>query len=294
MKIIFSRKGFDSGIGGVASPIFPSGALHTLPIPESVPSHHSKRYKEIQVGNLSLGPIVHDLTEGRIKPEWFAHLDPDLNPLSIPRPAHWRPVFGQAGAAEKHLQNQGVKEGDVFVFYGWFREVELVSGAYRYVKHAPDLHVIFGWLQVEQRLPVDALSAIPVWAHDHPHCKTLKYRSIDSVYISTNHLHVPGGETHRSGAGMFPRFAPELCLTASGQSRSIWRLPPWFYPRSSCLSYHSDLSRWARDKDAVLLRTVGRGQEFVLDCQEYPEAIQWLCHLLCLSDTVEQTQALLL
>jgi Nucleotide modification associated domain 3 len=110
MKIIFSRKGFDSGIGGVASPIFPSGELQTLPIPESVPSHHSKRYKEIQAGGLS---------------------------------------------------------------------------------------------------------------------------------------------------------------------------------------YHGDKSRWARDGDAVLLRTVGRGQEFVLDCQEYPEAIQWLCHLLCLSDTPRQTESLL-
>ncbi len=69
MKIILSRKGFDSGIGGVASPIFPSGDLHTLPIPESIYSPHSKRYKDIQAGGLSLGPIVSDLTEGRIQPE---------------------------------------------------------------------------------------------------------------------------------------------------------------------------------------------------------------------------------
>lgn len=291
MKIILSRKGFDSRIGGVASPIFPSGELHTLPIPESIPGPHSKRYKEIQAGGLSLGSIVYDLTAGRIQPERFAHLDPDLNPLSIPRPAHWRPVFGQIGAAEKHLQNQGVKEGDVFVFYGWFRKVERVSGTYRYVKHAPDLHVIFGWLQVGQRLSVDALSEIPAWAQDHPHCKALKYHPTDSLYISTNYLHVPGAEAHRPGAGVFPRFAPALRLTATGQSRSIWRLPPWFYPRSSCLSYHSDKSRWTRDADTVLLRTVGRGQEFVLDCQEYPEALEWLYQLLCLQDRAEQTQA---
>lgn len=125
MKIILSRKGFDAGPGGVASPIFPSGALCSLPIPESFPSHRSKRYKEIQVGNQSLGTIVNDLTGGRVKPDTFAHLDPDLNALSVPRQTNWRPVFGQAGAAEKHLQNQGVKEGDVFVFYGWFRQVEL-------------------------------------------------------------------------------------------------------------------------------------------------------------------------
>lgn len=38
------------------------------------------------------------------------------------------------------------------------------------------------------------------------------------------------------------------------------------------------------DGDTVLLNTVGRGQEFVLDCQDYPEAVQWLSQLLCLYD----------
>src|SRR5258708_35785109 len=85
MKIILSRKGFDAGIGGVASPIFPSGELYSLPIPESFPSRYSKRYKEIQVGNQSLGTIVNDLTGGRVKTDNFSHLDPDLNVLSVPR-----------------------------------------------------------------------------------------------------------------------------------------------------------------------------------------------------------------
>lgn len=142
---------------------------------------------------------------------------------------------------------------------------------------------------MERRLSVDTPLEILAWEQDHPHRKALKYHPIDSIYISTNYLHVPGEEAHRPGAGIFPRFAPELCLTASGQSRSIWRLPSWFYPRSSYLSYHSDKSHWTRDEDTVLLRTVGRGQEFVLDCQEYPEALEWLCQLLCLQDNAEQT-----
>lgn len=292
MKIILSRKGFDSGIGGVASPIFPSGELRTLPIPESSPGHQSKRYQEIQAGDHSLGTIVHDLSRGKVQLEAFAHLDPDLDAGSVPRSANWRPVFGQAGAAERHLQNQGVKEGDVFVFYGWFRQAEWVSGKYRYVSTAPDLHVIFGWLQVGQRLSVDSWLEIPVWARDHPHCEARKYSRLDSLYISASHLHLPSTEIHMPGAGMFRRFAPELCLTAPHQSRSIWQLPAWFYPRepSSSLSYHSNLRRWKLNDDTVLLRSVGRGQEFVLDCQAYPEAVPWLCQLLCLYDTVEQTQ----
>lgn len=34
MKIILSRKGFDSSVGGVASPLFPDGTLLSLPIPD--------------------------------------------------------------------------------------------------------------------------------------------------------------------------------------------------------------------------------------------------------------------
>ena len=288
MKIILSRKGFDSGIGGVASPIFPSGELHTLPIPESFPSHQSKRYQEIRAGVHSLGTVVHDLSRGKIQPEAFVHLDPDLDAGSVPRPANWRPVFGQAGAAERHLQNQGVKVGDVFVFYGWFRQVELISGKYRYVGTAPDLHVIFGWLQIGQRLSVKSLSEIPDWARDHPHYKARKYSRLNSIYISTSRLRLAGTEIHKLGAGIFHRFTPELQLTAPYQSRSIWQLPAWFYPRerASFLSYHSNLNRWELNGDTVLLRSVGRGQEFVLDCQEYPEAVQWFCQLLSLHKTI--------
>ncbi len=287
MKIILSRKGFDAGSGGVASPIFPSGELRTLPIPEPFPGRHARLYKEIRVGDYASGAIVHDLTRGKITPEMFAHLDPDLDAFSVLRPPNWRPIFGQAGAAEMHLQNQGVKEGDVFLFYGWFRQIELISGKYRYVRNAPDLHVIFGWLQIERRIPVASIAEIPEWAWGHPHCKEQPYSSLDSLYISTSHLHLPGVEIHRPGAGVFHRFVSDLCLTAPHQSRSIWQLPKWFYPHqlTHSLSYHSDLSRWRLDGDSVLLRSVGRGQEFVLDCQDYPEAIQWLAQLLRLEDT---------
>jgi hypothetical protein len=34
MRIIFSRKGFDSSSGGVPSPIFPDGRMLSLPIPD--------------------------------------------------------------------------------------------------------------------------------------------------------------------------------------------------------------------------------------------------------------------
>ncbi len=281
MKIILSRKGFDAGIGKVPNPIFQSGELCSLPIPENAPGSRSKRYEEIKINNLSLGAIVHQLTRGKIRPDDPAHLDPDLNPESIPRQVGWKPVFGQAGTAETHLQNHNVRDGDIFIFYGWFRQIEPYEGSYRYVKNAPDLHVIFGWLQIERRVPVFNRSEIPSWALDHAHFVREKHSNPNSIYISTDHLQLPGTSIKLPGAGIFPKFDPVLCLTAPGMSRSKWRLPPWFYPaqKKSRLSYHTNMGRWESRKEHVLLNTVGRGQEFVLDCQDYPEAIAWLCDI---------------
>jgi hypothetical protein len=295
MKIILSRKGFDSAAGKVASPIFPSGEMCSLPIPEGGPDKRSTLYGQITVGGRNLGEVVAGLTRGRLTPGDAAHLDPDLNCDSIPRQANWRPLFGQAGASESHLRRSGVGEGDVFVFYGWFRQVEFVGaplaapGGYRYVRGAPDLHVIFGWLQVERRISLDDAKQIPSWARYHPHCIRRPYSKVDSLYISTRRLRLPGaghplGDDKR-GAGVFGRFHPALCLTAAGMSRSTWRLPGWFHPagKTSALSYHSNPARWTMEEHYVLLDSVGRGQEFVLDCEEYPEALDWLCGLLRLS-----------
>jgi hypothetical protein len=59
MKIILSRKGFDSGSGGCPSPIFPDGSLMSLPIPDK----QSKiSYNEINCNHkVSLGEVVSQL-----------------------------------------------------------------------------------------------------------------------------------------------------------------------------------------------------------------------------------------
>ena len=44
MKIILSRKGFDSGYGGMPSPILPNGIMLSMPIPSNGFKilHHNK------------------------------------------------------------------------------------------------------------------------------------------------------------------------------------------------------------------------------------------------------------
>lgn len=286
MKIILSRKGFDSSIGKVASPIFPSEALCSLPIPERSAAKHRLSYGAVQYGGRPLGDLVAQLTGGRIGPASLVHLDPDLRGASLPRLPDWKPLFGQAAAAESHLQRHGVRAGDVFVFFGWFKEVMETACGYAYRPDGKDKHVIFGWLQVERRIPVTDRAAIPPWALYHPHCQGPPYSATDSLYIATDRLRLDGRELGRPGAGVFRCFDARLCLTTPDAKRSLWRLPGWFDPHGGrpALTYHGNLNRWNPANDHVHLDSAKRGQEFVLDCEAYPEAIEWLAELFRLAE----------
>lgn len=278
MRIILSRKGFDSACGGVPSPIFPDGKLCTLPIPYP---GSGIRYSQVKWNGTDLGTLVEQLTQRRIQGDHEVHLDPDLNPLSVPRQPGWRGLFGQIKAAKTHLATEGVSAGDLFLFFGWFRRVDTLSGRLTYVRGAPQLHVLFGWLQVGS---VETVAAFPEgdrqWADYHPHFRK-PLASISALYVASDTLRLPGLKVKLPGAGMFPAFKPALCPTAPSASRSIWQLPRWFYPDGGkkALSCHSDPSRWQLNGDSVYLRTVSRGQEFVLDCDGYPESGEWLAGL---------------
>jgi hypothetical protein len=119
MKIIFSRKGFDSASGGLPSPILPDGRMLSLPIPDK---RSPISYSDIGWHEYNLGTLVSELTNGRIHASDAAHLDPDLLQGSLVRHASWVPIFGQTGAAQGHLRKTGVEQGDVFLFFGLFRE----------------------------------------------------------------------------------------------------------------------------------------------------------------------------
>jgi hypothetical protein len=279
MKVILSRKGFDTSSGGVPSPIFSDGSILSLPIPDKA---STIAYSEI-AGNrhASVGELVEALAKR--PPTHHAHLDPDLRTDSIRRMAGWRPLFGQEGAAERHLENQGVGVGDVFLFFGLFRRVEKSVNGWRYVRSSRPVHVIFGWLQVADRVAVSNWPCDATWAAYHPHFRR-KPHPRNMVYVGADHLTAPELHSGRvPGAGLFTRFTPKLQLTEPSCSRpGLWLLPEWFYPRSrrSALSYHGDLGRWSTHGDGVLLSSVSRGQEFVIDCGDYPDAFGWVAGLL--------------
>lgn len=286
-KIILSRKGFDGSNGGVPSPILPDGDLWSIPIHEaSGATHSSTRYEHIRRGGLTLGPIVNDLTRGEITAAAYTHFDPDLDNGSLcPREPGWRPIFGQGNqGAFTTLQNQGVGIGDLFLFFGWFRQVELRNGSYRYKRTATNLHVLFGWLQVGHEMsPVEAIK-FP-WAAYFPHCiiPRDRRRTERFIYTPPDTLSLPGMTSTMPGAGIFRKYHDGLRLTAPGQPlRGLWRLPSWMHPEGneSALGFHGDVAQWTPDGDHVLLRTVGRGQEFVLDAGHYPQAVDWARNII--------------
>ncbi|WP_069383501.1 hypothetical protein [Halomonas caseinilytica] len=280
MKLILSRKGFDSSAGGVPSPILPDGRLVVLPIPDA---QSSIPYGAISHAGEPLGPLVADLTRGRITADTGAHLDPDLTRESLPRQPGWRPVFGQMGQALGHLRNQGVGPGDLFLFFGLFRRVERVGGCWRWVGDAAPCHVLWGWMQVAETLSLrEALPASYAWAGYHPHCQR-QGQAANALYLARRHLCVGSDDDDLPGAGIFARYAARRRLTAVDAPRvSDWDLPDWWYPGEgrAPLSYHGDLRRWRRAAGRTALRAVARGQEFVLDTEQYPEALPWARELI--------------
>ncbi len=267
--IVLSRKGFDSTAGGCASPILPDGTMVSLPIPDG---RSPIRYRDITVHGHDVGRLVADLSGGACTGTSRAHLDPDLVASAFPRARGWRPLFGQAGGEQTVLARAGVGTGDVFLFFGWFRRVERARGRWRFVAGAPDLHVLWGWMEVERVLHLGASGeaarpSVPTWARYHPHVAGGP-RTSNTLYVAR-------------AAGVFARYDDRLRLTREGAPRSRWSLPGWFEPRGRPpLGYHHAPSRWRRAGDRVHLQSVARGQEFVLDTRAYPEAGPWLRGLL--------------
>lgn len=267
MKIIFSRKGFDSAAGGAASALV-EGRPYSFPIPSS-------REGDIGFRDLPMiGDLVADLAPAAGTPQAGCHLDPDIDESMRPRPSGWRGALGQVGAAQGHLANQGVGRGDLFLFWGLFRPV---------VKHArwqyagPPQHCIFGWLQIGDILnvgadPRAALERYP-WLADHPHVRTMGYAN-NTIYVappSLTCIDVPGAR----GWGVFRRAE---FLTAQNANRvSEWSVPDWLNPvrGGTGMSYHPS-HRWSTDGRVT---AAARGQEFVADIGARDDARAWLVEL---------------
>ena len=278
MKVVISRKGFDSSAGWMPSPILEDGRLVPLPIPSK---SDNVRMDEVDVAVDDLDGMLRDLS-GRKHPltgSTRVHLDP----LLVPPPhaeAGWRPSLGQTGSAASHLEKQGVGRGDLFLFFGWFRRVEQTVSGWAWLRGAPDIHVLFGWLEVDDwagmhRDRVHSVHKYP-WLASHPHAGPTYTDSRNGIYVGSTRSRILG--PNFLGGGRFPAWHPALQLTCGGKNnkRSLWDLPGFFLPQGRPpLTYHANPNRWTAKGDRVRLKTVGRGQEFVIDSQHYPALESW-------------------
>lgn len=238
-RVVLSRKGFDStpGAGGSPSPILEDGTMISMPIPDR---DSGISFKDV-VHRCSVGETLADLLpmiKGcRCQPHDEIHLDPDLRREAITsRDERWRPIFGQCGGAQSHLDNQNVGlcagDLDLFLFYGYFRAV---NSAFQSTRQFREGHVIFGWLQIDKRYLVTEARTTLEWAAYHPHVRLPAPERVrnelhrrnrkpdnNTIFVARDLLSflpsIPGG-------GVFPTFDTRLCLTATPTGtvrRSLW------------------------------------------------------------------------
>ncbi len=244
MRIIFSRKGFDSVAGGGASPIVASDSQWGRPI--SLPIPASGDLSRTTYGDLGLGEHAASASRGKIGAGDLCHHDPMFLGDSTA-------ILGQCGAAQGHLAKQGVGRGDVFVFFGLFE-----GGGER--QH----HRIFGYLRVEEVAPLSGATQTDLERFlklDHPHAIGM-HSANDTLYV---------------GEGITARQAsPMLRLTAPEGPVAMWQRPPWL--KRGEISYFPD--RQANWPAPDRMYRVGNGQEFVTDIGDRERPREWLTQVI--------------
>lgn len=264
MKIILSRKGFDSSNGSQPNPILPDGTLLSLPIPDE---YGNNTFSSLQWEGKSYHDIIHSLkSRTKLKPDDCCHLDPDLRSEVKSRPSGWKPAFGQAGKALTHLRNNGVSKGDLFLFFGWFKETEEINGCLRYKRRARNLHVIYAYMQIGDI--IERMADAPNWLKDHPHIGDRNERDDEhnAVYLPTDKLSFM---QNLPGSGVL-NYRPNRVLTKEGMSRRYWDLPSFF----KNVSISNNPNPWVND---VFLSAM-IGQEFVMEAT--PEILEWTKHVI--------------
>lgn len=251
MRIILSRKGFDTQYGGQPSPILPDGTLLSLPIPSKF---EKLKFSELTYNGKSYLDIIKELNPtSKINEKYTCHLDPDLRKDATIRETKWRPLFGQTKSAQGHLSKSGITNGDLFLFFGTFKATEYNNGRISYIKGASDVHVIFGYLQIGH-IHSDFGSFKPEIKY-HPHSQE---RFADDknncIYEASERLSLI---ENIEGAGCLT-FHEDLVLTKKGYSKSKWELPLFF--KDVNMSYHS-MNSFASD----YFQSAAKGQEFVIE-----------------------------
>ncbi len=272
MKIILSRKGSDgTKLGGQMPSFIFEDKFISMPIPEmgTKISYDSISFNE----NYTMGKVLQDLGKNFHE----AHLDPDLRKSALEnRPNNWRATFGQVDQSQSFLRNKAVSVGDLFLFYGWYKKLEFKNSRFQFDKKAPDVQVIWGYLEIE-KTKVVLNDKLPEWLSYHPHITMKdKFSTNNTVYIATKKLSF---DTLKAGAGMF-RYSKELVLTKYGHTRSVWRVPKIFEHVKKSFTGKVDFYEIPEEDNFLEMRLVGRClQEFLVT--DDMNIVDWAKKLIC-------------
>lgn len=221
MKVILSRKGFDSENGGIVSPILEDGTMISFPIP----STDANTYSELECSGIPYPQLLHDLNYNEGKFGVHCHIDPDLDSSRWKnKPADWFPAFGQINASASYLRNIGIAPGDIFLFFGNFHHVTRKSdGTYCHTRRTgdfyqdKDLQVIWGYLQVGEILSTETQQKTASW---HPHSIPERTGNRTNViFKASEHLSF---QPTLPGAGILP-YDQKRVLTLNGAPKATWK-----------------------------------------------------------------------
>ena len=220
MKVILSRKGFDSSNGGIVSPIMEDGTLISFPIP----SDDKDQFEDLFYLGHPYTKILQDLNYKENPKYPNCHVDPDLTQdRRSDRIEDWCPIFGQISSSASYLlKNVKVDIGDIFLFFGNYHRVKYTNGKYQYIKNSGDfysdndLQLIWGYMQGGRIIQSSEEQRKYSW---HPHSRN------DYVEDKSNVMFVASEKLSFNekmpGAGVF-KYREDRVLTAKNCNKPTW------------------------------------------------------------------------
>ncbi len=258
MKVILSRKGFEPTHGGIPSPIMPDGTLLLLPKPveEGTISYHELSYKNLSYYDI-LTSLDKDLKEPLNKAR--CHSSCYISPQNHTPPLEWYPAYFHNGLLESHLSKQKVSVGDIFLFYGWFRQTEYDSThTLRFVPDAPEQNIIFAYFQIGAIIKdISFFSKQYNW---QLHTFIDKSNSIpNTIYLPTKKLSY---NNHQPGCDVLS-YSSKLILTKPGFNYNQWQLPDFLCAPDVTITYHNNRNNgFISGKDYFIASAIS--EEFVI------------------------------
>ena len=295
MRVILSRKGFDSSYGGFPSIILPDGQMISFPIPEKgkkkTMNEADSKIKGIEAENLkfiladkkelSLKEIFEKYNIQKIKipgntpteqevENTIFHYDPQIQNVvqriydqdnnKIINITNKYAAFGQSRAAASHLLNQKISKDDVFLFFGTFK---WTGKDKKNLKNGEEFHALWGYMIVDDVFKIDN--------DKFTHIKGIKdYNNPSSKYPNLKfHPHYNNKKhegknniiicSERGRFGTFIFDEDKHKLTENGSTKSHWKIPASL----ECLlgkkiTYHKNIIT----KHFI---SASRGQEFVVN-----------------------------